>query len=65
MNLSLGHNTGPHDGTTNADRYLASIGKEMLVVVAAGNEATDPLSIRKTFTATDNSVKPSSESATQ
>ena len=57
MNLSLGHNTGPHDGTTNADRYLASIGKEMLVVVAAGNEATDPLSIRKTFTATDNSVK--------
>lgn len=57
MNLSLGHNTGPHDGTTNADRYLAEVGKEMLIVISAGNEAADPVSIRKKFTAADNTVK--------
>lgn len=57
MNLSLGHNYGPHDGTTDADRYLAEVGKEMLVVVSAGNEAGEPLHMRKNFTAEDNSIQ--------
>ncbi len=57
MNLSLGHSSGPHDGTTRADRYLAEVGKEMLITVAAGNEGLEPMSIRKTFTASDNTVR--------
>ncbi len=57
MNLSLGHTTGPHDGTTKANRYLAEVGKEMLISIAAGNDALEPISIRKTFTASDNTVR--------
>ncbi|MDE6526645.1 MAG: S8 family peptidase, partial [Muribaculaceae bacterium] len=49
MNLSLGHNTGPHDGTTAADRYLAEVGKEIIVCISAGNEGEVPLSISKKF----------------
>ena len=57
MNLSLGHNYGPHDGSTASCKYLAEIGKEMLVCVSAGNEAGTPMSIQKQFTANDKQVK--------
>ncbi len=57
MNLSLGHNTGPHDGTTAANRYMAKIGKEMIICVSAGNEGGSPISYEKTFTVSDNSIK--------
>lgn len=57
MNLSLGHNRGPHDGTTAGDRYLAEVGKNMLITVSAGNEGSTPMSIRKKFGAGDTSVK--------
>lgn len=57
LNLSLSHNTGPHDGTTKADKYLADVGREMLITVAAGNEGYEPMSIRKTFTTADNTVR--------
>lgn len=57
MNLSLGHNRGPHDGTTAADRFLAEVGKKMLITVSSGNEGSTPMSIRKKFAAGDTSVK--------
>lgn len=57
MNISLGHNYGPHDGTDANSRYLESIGKDMIICVSAGNEGSDPISIHKDFTASDNQVK--------
>lgn len=57
MNLSLGHNTGPHDGTTNADKYLADVGKEMIICISAGNEGADAVSVTKAMTASDKIVR--------
>lgn len=57
MNISLGHNYGPHDGTDANSKYLESIGKDMIICVSAGNEGSDPISIHKNFTASDNQVK--------
>lgn len=57
MNLSLGHNFGPHDGTTAACRYLSEVGKEMLICISAGNEGGSPISYVKNFTSSDNEVK--------
>jgi len=57
MNLSLGHNIGPHDGTTAGDKYLAQVGKEMVICVSAGNEAGTAVSYHKDFSNSDKSVK--------
>lgn len=57
MNLSLGHNTGPHDGTTAADRYLAEVGKDIIVCISAGNEGSTPLSLSKTFASGNDILK--------
>lgn len=57
LNLSLGHNTGPHDGTTALNTALARIGQDMIICMSAGNEGADNLSLQKTFTASDKSMK--------
>lgn len=57
MNLSLGHNTGPHDGTTAGDKYLAQVGKEMIICVSAGNEGGTRMSYHKDFTSSDKTVR--------
>ncbi len=57
MNLSLGHNYGPHDGTTSQNKLLAKYGEKMLICISAGNEGDEPVSYHKAFTASDNSVK--------
>lgn len=57
MNLSLGHNTGPHDGTTAADRYLSDVGKDIIVCISAGNEGDVPLSLAKTFASGNTMLK--------
>lgn len=57
LNLSLGHNYGPHDGTTAHNDYLDKVGEELIVCVAAGNEGNTPMSIRKKFTASDRDLK--------
>ncbi len=57
MNISLGHNTGPHDGTDANSRYLESIGKDMIICVSAGNEGTDAISLHKEFTASSKEIK--------
>ncbi len=51
MNLSLGHNIGPHDGTTDQARFLAEKGKEMIICVSAGNEGQKNVSLHKDFVA--------------
>lgn len=57
MNFSLGNNLGPHDGTSATNRYLAELGKDMIICLSAGNEGGTPISYSKTFTASDNSFK--------
>lgn len=59
INLSLGSNVGPHDGSSTICQYLDAVSKEDRVVfcVSAGNEGDLPIAMNKTFTAEDNTVK--------
>ena len=57
MNLSLGHNYGPHDGTSASSRYLTEFGKDMIICISAGNEGADRVSYHKDFTAQSRAVK--------
>ncbi|MDE6277649.1 MAG: S8 family serine peptidase [Muribaculaceae bacterium] len=59
VNLSLGSNVGPHDGTSTICRYLDLVSEEDRVVfcVSAGNEGDLPIALNKTFTADDATLK--------
>ena len=57
INLSVGTNVGPHDGSGVMNQYLELAGKEAIICMAAGNEGNLPIAINKTLTATDNTVK--------
>ena len=57
INLSVGTNVGPHDGTGVMNQYLELAGKEAIICMAAGNEGALPIALTKNFTATDNTVK--------
>lgn len=57
INLSLGSNSGPHDGTDDFSQALDRLGQRAIICVAAGNEGEDKMSIEKTFTSTDREVK--------
>ncbi len=55
INLSLGSNVGPHDGSSALCRYIDQISEQDRVVVcmAAGNEGALPICLSKTFSASD------------
>lgn len=57
VNLSLGSTYGPHDGTDDFTEALSKLGKRAVIVMAAGNDGTQNLSINKTFTSADNQLK--------
>lgn len=57
VNLSVGSNSGAHDGKSAVGRYLASLGEDAIVCISAGNEGTMPISLRKTFSTDDNEIK--------
>ncbi|MDE5607986.1 MAG: S8 family serine peptidase [Muribaculaceae bacterium] len=57
VNLSLGSNNGPHDGTGSLERSLATQGKKAIICIAAGNEGENNMYVGKKFTATDNVLK--------
>lgn len=57
VNLSLGTNIGPHDGTDVISRYLAEAGKEAIICVSAGNEGDCNIALSKTITADESDVK--------
>ncbi len=57
MNMSLGNNRGPHDGTDAESQKIAEYGKKMLICISAGNEGNYNISLRKVFTASDNTLK--------
>lgn len=50
FNMSLGGNIGPHDGTDAVSQYLAQMGNDKAIIcISAGNEGSDNLSLRQTF----------------
>lgn len=55
INLSLGNNLGPHDGSSTLCRYLDAVSEvdRVIFCVAAGNEGELPIALHKTFTAGD------------
>lgn len=57
LNLSLGHNTGPHDGTTALNKYLAEVGKDIIICMSAGNEGATRISYSKNLTESDKQIK--------
>lgn len=58
INLSLGSVSGAHDGSSDFCQSLDKIAASgPLIFVAAGNEGTDNMSIRKQLTASDNMIK--------
>lgn len=57
INMSLGGNNGPHDGSDEICEGISTLVKEgAIVVMAAGNEGGTQLYLNKKFTATDGSV---------
>lgn len=63
INLSLGTNVGPHDGTSTISQFMDYIIEEaedsvpVSIVIAAGNEGDLPISVHKTFSEGDNELK--------
>lgn len=53
VNLSLGSNVGPHDGSEVMSQYLNLAGKEAIICVAAGNEGELPIALNQTFNSED------------
>ncbi|MDE7135830.1 MAG: S8 family peptidase [Muribaculaceae bacterium] len=57
VNLSLGNNAGPHDGTDLFTRSIANQTSNGIICVSAGNEGDVPLFINYKFTSTDTDMK--------
>ncbi len=57
VNLSLGSNVGPHDGSEVMSQYLNLAGKEAIICVAAGNEGELPIALNQTFNSDDTELK--------
>lgn len=54
VNLSLGSNSGPHDGSDAYSQALAALGQRGIIVMAAGNEGNENISIKKTLGSSGN-----------
>ena len=57
INMSLGSNRGPHDGTDLYSRTLASLGERAIICMSAGNEGDLNMYVTKTLTGTSNTLK--------
>lgn len=57
VNLSLGSNNGPHDGTTETDKYYERLGKDAIICVAAGNEGDLTIAATHKFASADDEMK--------
>lgn len=51
VNMSLSNPLGPHDGTSAFCRYLDMCADDAVIVLSAGNNGTQPVSLTHTFTA--------------
>jgi len=57
INMSLGSHIGPHDGSSMFDQYIdAASGPGKILVGAAGNEGSDNIHIKKTFSTLDTTL---------
>lgn len=59
INLSLGSNSGAHDGKGMINQYFDLVAKEdnAIICVSAGNEGDKKIALNKTFTAGDTELK--------
>lgn len=57
VNMSLGDNVGPHDGSDAFTTALNSLAENTVFCLAAGNEADLDIVVKKTLTADDKTVK--------
>ncbi len=57
INLSLGSNTGPHDGSNMLSKYMELASKEAIICVSAGNEGDLNIALNKTLSETDKTVQ--------
>ncbi len=57
VNLSLGSNVGPHDGSEVMGQFLDLAGESAIICVAAGNEGQLPIALNQTLTAEDTELK--------
>lgn len=57
INLSIGDNVGPHDGSDGFAAYLNECGKTTPIILSAGNEGNINLSISKVFSAKDSEIR--------
>lgn len=52
VNLSMGSFTGPRDGSTLFNKYIASLGRDAIICMSAGNNGADTSSVRLDFSDT-------------
>ena len=58
VNMSLGQQTGPHDGTSTLDKVLDELqGAGKIICGAVGNDAKRKIHLKKEFTETDTLVR--------
>lgn len=59
INLSLGSNTGAHDGKGMINQYFDEVAKQdnAIICVSSGNEGDKKIALNKTLTATDNTLQ--------
>ncbi|MDE7024431.1 MAG: S8 family peptidase [Paramuribaculum sp.] len=57
VNLSLGSNYGPHDGSDAFSQALDALGERAIICVAAGNEGEDNITIEKNFNSDNDELK--------
>ena len=63
VNLSIGSNIGPHDGTDATCKYLAELGNDAIICIAAGNEGEENISISVSGKTVKTFVVPTSNSS--
>ncbi len=63
INLSLGTNLGLHDETTDFNKTIDELGKRAIICISSGNEGDENISIVKSLTSSDNTLKTFLESS--
>lgn len=56
VNMSLGSNIGPHDGTDPYSQALTALGKRAIICMSAGNEGDMNMSIARTLTSSNRTL---------
>lgn len=57
VNLSIGSNIGPHDGSDATSQLISELGKRAIICFAAGNEGDKRMSVSKEFVSGDKSLQ--------